>query len=89
MKKKIKRNYKGQRPKSWWSTGDTVRQLIIRSHAISAGVEWVTGWSSWLGIISSTSLMFVHYFRAKSQVSQCFSAVSWHDLRSIHILHGH
>ena len=72
----------GWRSRSWSIIQNTDRQLVLSSHAVSAGEEWVLGRSSWLRIISSTTLMFssVHTdldhpqpsFQATSQVLSNF-----------------
>ena len=43
---------------SWSVVWDTDRRSLLSSYAISAGLEWVPVWSSYLRIISFTSLMF-------------------------------
>ena len=44
--------------RSWSVVWDTDRRSLFSSYAISAGLEWVPVWSSYLRIISFTSLMF-------------------------------
>ena len=61
-------NYTGH-----WST------IILSSHAISAGIEWVTSYFSWLRII----FLLV---QCSLLCAQSFSTVSSHHLCSIHIL---
>ena len=45
---------RGPRSRPWSIIWGIDRQSISSSHAISAGVEWVPGYSSWLRIISFT-----------------------------------
>ena len=73
----------GKKIKSWSIIQDTDWRSILSSSATSASVEWVPGWSPWLRIISSTSLMFSSartnlghpepFFRDPPPVSSIFS----------------
>ena len=60
-----------RRFRSWSIIRNTEWKSTLSLRAISVGVEWVSGWTFWLRIISSTSLMLssVHTDLGRQELS--------------------